>query len=232
VADQTPDPQQEALFREVDEDLRHEQITRLWKQYGTAVITAAVLVVAVVAGYQGWNAYKAHQRNADARAYELAVAQADSAPGDAADALAAVAAQAQSGTATLAQINRASLLVKAGKPADALLAYKAVMTNSGSDPVLRDMATLRYALLGMDNGVDSGELWGLVQPLAVPGQPLTYSAMQVQALLSIKDGKPEEAQKTLQAMIDSTDCPPGLRSRASSLLAQISPPSATAVNPS
>jgi hypothetical protein len=151
------------------------------------------------------------------------VAHADTAPADAAQALAQVAAQAQSGTATLAQINRASLLVTAGKPTEALDVYRTVMNDSSADPVMRDMATLRYALLGMDNGVSSGELWGLVQPLAMSGQPLAYSAMEVQALLSLQDGNIEQAQKTLHSMIDAADCPPGLRSRATSLLAQIAP---------
>jgi hypothetical protein len=217
VADQTPDPQQEALFREVDEDLRHEQITRLWKQYGSTVITAAILVVAVVAGYQGW------------QAYEQALTKAATAPEDGAEALAQVAAQAQDGTATLALLNRAALLAQAGKTAEALSTYQQVMNSSGTDRVLRDMATLRYALLGMDNGVATGELWGLVQPLASPGQPLTYSAMQIQALLSMKDGKMEDARTTLQAMVDSAECPPGLRTRATSLLAEIAP--ATPVAP-
>lgn len=231
MADQTPDPQQEALFREVDEDLRHEQISRLWKQYGSTVIIAAVLVVAVVAGYQGWHAYSAHQREADAKAYEQALAQAATAPEQGAEALAQVAAQATDGTATLALLNRAALLAKAGKTADALSTYQTVMNSSRTDRVLRDMATLRYALLGMDNGVATGELWGLVHPLASPGQPLAYSAMQVQALLSIKDGKLDEAQTTLQAMIDSADCPPGLRTRATSLLTEIAPPAAAEAAP-
>jgi hypothetical protein len=228
VADQTPDPQQEALFREVDEDLRHEQITRLWKQYGSTVITAAILVVAVVAGYQGWNAYSAHQRQADAQAYEQALTKAATAPEEGAEALAQVAAQAQDGTATLALLNRAALLAQAGKTAEALSTYQQVMNSSGTDRVLRDMATLRYALLGMDNGVATGELWGLVQPLAGSGQPLTYSAMQIQALLSMKDGKMDDARATLQAMVDSAECPPGLRTRATSLLAELGPAVPTA----
>ena len=44
--------EQNSLFREVEDDLRHERLVKLWKRYGAMAIAAAVLIVVVVAGYQ------------------------------------------------------------------------------------------------------------------------------------------------------------------------------------
>lgn len=226
MADTTPDPQQEALFREVDEDLRHEQLHRLWKQYGALIIGAAVLVVAVVAGYEGWHAYKAHTQTADAAAFEQAISKADSAPLDAADALDKVAQSASSGTAALAALQEATLLANNGKVPEALTAYKTLADNPDRDPILRGIATIRYALLGMDNGIESGTLSAMVTPLSVAGKPLEFSARQVLAILAIKDGNMDQAKSQLQSLSQDANCPPGIRSRAKQLLAQIAPDTA------
>ena len=42
------------IFREVDEDIRHERFKRLWDRFGPWVIGVAVLIVLITAGYRGW----------------------------------------------------------------------------------------------------------------------------------------------------------------------------------
>jgi hypothetical protein len=39
------------IFREVDEDLRREQVRKLWDRFAPYVIGLAVLIVAATAGY-------------------------------------------------------------------------------------------------------------------------------------------------------------------------------------
>lgn len=219
MADNIPDPQQQALFREVDEDLRHEQMHKLWKQYGPLLIAVSLLVVVVVAGYQGWKAWQNHQHIADAQSYEKALSLAENGKDD--DALAALTTLADNGgngTAALAEMQRASLLIKDGKTADALASYQKIASSKNIDPILRDMATLRYALLGMDAGVGSDTIAAMIAPLAAPGLPFDHSARQIQGLLALKDGRADEARKIFQALADDASSPPGLRSRANTLL--------------
>lgn len=218
MADNIPDPQQQALFREVDEELRHEQMHKLWKQYGPVAIAVSVLVVAVVAGYQGWKAWQSHQHMADARSYEQALTLADTGKdADALTALTALASKGNDGAVALAQIQRAVLLQKDGKTSDALAIYKGIATGKG-DTILRSVAALRYALLGMDNGVSSDEINSLITPLAAPGLPFDHSARQVQALLALKEGRGDDARKLLQDLVDDASTPQGIRSRANILL--------------
>ena len=72
AADQT-DPLQDALFREVEEDLRHKRLEELWKKHGGLVVAGALALVLAVGGGQGWNAWKAKQRAADSLRYASAV---------------------------------------------------------------------------------------------------------------------------------------------------------------
>ena len=59
------DLEQDSLFREVDEELRQEQFSKLWKQYGKYAIGAAVSLVAAVGGYQAWQTWDLNRRTAD-----------------------------------------------------------------------------------------------------------------------------------------------------------------------
>ena len=55
------------IFQEVDEEVRREQLKKLWDRYGNYVVVAAFLVVAGVAawrGYSWWDAKKAAETGA------------------------------------------------------------------------------------------------------------------------------------------------------------------------
>lgn len=73
MADRREDAAQDALFREVDEELRHEQMASLWKKYGGVVIAAALAVVLSVAGYQGWKYWQNSVREDEAARYQAAL---------------------------------------------------------------------------------------------------------------------------------------------------------------
>ena len=55
------------IFHEVDEEVRREQLKKLWDRYGNFVIAALILVVVGVAawrGYAWWEARKAAEAGA------------------------------------------------------------------------------------------------------------------------------------------------------------------------
>ena len=65
--------EQNALIREVDEDLRQERLERLWKAYGKYVIAACVAVVVAVGGNEYWKYYQAQQLDRDSTTFQSAL---------------------------------------------------------------------------------------------------------------------------------------------------------------
>ena len=56
------------IFQEVDEEVRREQLKKLWDRYGIYVVAAAFMVVAAIAawrGYEWWQAKKAAETGAE-----------------------------------------------------------------------------------------------------------------------------------------------------------------------
>src|ERR1700720_2185586 len=66
------------IFQEVDEEVRREQLKKLWQRYGNFIIAACLLVVVAVGawrGYEWWETKKAAENGA---AFEQAVMLAES----------------------------------------------------------------------------------------------------------------------------------------------------------
>lgn len=206
------DSQQDALFREVEEDLRHEQLHRLWKQYGSTVIATAVMIVVVVAGQQGWKAWQARQHQADAQAFEAAIEKNDP------DALAHVAGSAGKGTAAIAQLAQAKVLVQTGKVEEALKVYRSLSRATDLDPVWRNTATVQWGLLAMDHGVSLDEVQAAVASVATPGQPMEFSARQLLAAVAMQQGDGVKARALWAELSADANAPASLRERAKQVL--------------
>ncbi|WP_170294882.1 tetratricopeptide repeat protein [Roseospira navarrensis] len=212
----TVDPAEEALFREVDEDLRAEQMQKLWKQYGGYIVGAAVMVVAIVAGFQGWTAWQASVRADEAERYFNAV----SGPGVGGPALEALAENGETGYAPLARLQRANQLADEGDTAGAIAAYDALASDGGEPTPLRHLASLLAALHAMEVE-DPTSVRGRLSPLTADDSPWRFLARELMATLDMKEGRTAEARETFAALVDERDAPPGVRSRATEFLAML-----------
>ena len=62
------------IFNEIDEDLRREQFKKLWDKYSFVVIAAAILIVAGVGGWRGYQYLEAKTSAESGSAFPAAVA--------------------------------------------------------------------------------------------------------------------------------------------------------------
>jgi hypothetical protein len=209
------------IFKEVDEELRHERYAKLWKKYGMYVITAAVLVVGAVAGTSIWRDYQISAREADGEAFAAALSTFES--GDnaaAANAFAALAESAGGGYAVLARLQAALALGRSGDAQAAAAAFEGVAADSSADPLFRDLAVLLLAIETLDTA-DPASLTARLQPLAAATSPWRHTARELTALLAIRAGEPVRARELLTTLSDDDEAPIGIRGRATELLATL-----------
>ncbi len=212
------------IFDEVDEDLRAERVRKIFQRYGGLMVGAAVLVVAGVAGWQGWTWYQAREANRAATAYLTATAQLDDPKvvdrKPALDALAALAKDGSPAYRTLARLREAAVAWDAGDKPAALALWNSVAADSAADPLLRDIASLQWAMHQIDAG-DAGQVGTRLAALAGPENKLHALAQEGEALLAIRQGKPDAARDILRRLAQDTTAPDGVRARANGLLAQL-----------
>jgi hypothetical protein len=200
------------IFNEVDEEVRREQLKKLWERYGNLIVAAAFLVVAGVAawrGYEYWQARKAAEAGA---VYESALKLSDEGKhSDAEEALGKLATQGTSGYRQLAKLRQAAEL-GATDPKAGVAAYDAIAGESGPS-LIRELASVRAAMLLLDTA-KLDEMTQRLEPLTQPTSSFRHSARELLALSAWRNGDAGAARKWAEAAGSDPEVPPGIRARA------------------
>lgn len=211
--------QRDSLAREIDEELRREQLLKLWERYGTYLVAAVVLIVA---GIGGFRYYQYRQAVAAEKAgTQLAAAARDAANSKKAEArkiFEELTASGPGGYATLARLRLAAADRDAGKTAEAASAYEAIANARAADPLLADYAQLQAAVLRLD-GAGFTEMQNRLNALTADGNAWRFSARELLGLAAHKAGNNDEARRQFQRLLADPNAPPGIAERARIMMA-------------
>jgi hypothetical protein len=213
------DHELEGFMQEIEDDLRDEELRKLWDRYGKLVIALAAAIILVAIGVQVWRQHVTEQRVEIANRF--AVAQRDLVDGKNDDAFAIFGDVAKSrgeGYAILADLNRAAILVEKKDVDGAVQIYKAVAADTKADPALRDAATILQVLHTMDTA-DPKTLEPLLSALTNPANPYHNLAIELSAVLAGKEGDRARAAKLAEQLLNDPDTSPDMRKRAQDLAA-------------
>ena len=206
------------IFREVDEEVRREQLTKLWQRYGGFFIAACVLLVLAVGGwraYEWWETKKAAEAGA---AFEAATALSDQGKHkEAEDAFAKLSAD---GTATyrmLARFREATELVHRD-PKAAVAIYDRLAGDAGIGLPLQDLAVLRAAMILVDTA-SYDEIRQRLEPLTAPDRAFRHSARATLALSAWKAKNATAMKRWTDMILADAETPAGTRGQIQMLLA-------------
>ena len=209
------------IFREIDEELRRDQLDKLWKRYGGYVIGFAVVIVLIVAAFVGWREYQRRQGEAASVRYAAALEIAGKEDaGKAAEAFGVLAREATSGPAVLARFQEAALRAKAGDAAGAIAIYKALAADGSVDAVYRELAQLLSAMHQIPTA-DPKSLIADLEPLTKEGSPWRPSALELTALAHLRAGERDAARDIYKKLADDLAAPQALRQRAAEMAAAL-----------
>lgn len=213
------DQVQDSLLREIDEELRQEHYAKLWKKYGNFIIAFAVILVAAVAGYQGWQTWDKKSRMEQSDRFQAALEIKRSGDSEAArNAFAELADDAGAGYATLARFQQASVLEQSGDRQGAIAVYREIAGDSSFDDRFRDLATIQGALLEA-NDADPAELTARLAPLTAADNPWRFSALEITGLLAYRANDVAKAREVFGKLANDAAAPQGIRGRAAEMLA-------------
>ena len=140
------------LFSEVDEDLRREQLKKLWDRYSLLIIAVAILVIAGVGGWRGYTYLEGKKAAEAGAAFDRAADLSEqNKHAEAEAAFAKLAAEAPAGYRSLARL-RAASEAASRDPAAAVKMYDDVIADSGVPATERDLARIRSGGLLVEIG--------------------------------------------------------------------------------
>lgn len=203
------------IFSEIDEDLRKDQLNKLWKRYGNVIIALALVLVAGVAGWRGYGAWQQAEAAKFGDRFVQAVQLGDSGKHD--EAVAALEQLTREGIGAypvLARLRAASELAAAGKTDDAVKGFDAVAGDNSTIDGIRAIARIRAAMLLVDQGPVS-EVARRIEALATGQGPFRHSARELLGLAALKAGDQPTAVRWFNEVVTDPAVPQDAKRRSS-----------------
>ena len=209
------------IFKEVDEDLRRDQMKKLWDRFGPYVIGLAILIVVTTAGYRGWVYWQEKQAQATGDRFLAALDLANQGKHqEAITALKAIEANGSGSYPVLAGLRVASEMAVTGKTEEAIAEYDAIAARKGTSDAVKALARLRAAALLVDTA-PLADLEKRLNDLAATGNVWRHNARELLGLDAWRVGDYEAARKYFDEINSDQEAPSDLRQRAQVMLSMI-----------
>jgi hypothetical protein len=204
------------IFHEVDEEVRREQLKKLWDRYSIYLIALAVLIIAGIAGWRGYEYWVAKKAAAAGAAFEAAITFSEQAKyAEAEAAFVKVAADAPEGYRVLARMRAAGALAQI-KPAGAIKAYDELAADTSLGAAWQDLAAVRAGMLLVDTA-SLADMRKRLDPLAEPTGSFRHTARELLALSAWRNHDLAAAKRYLDMIATDAESPTGTRARADAL---------------
>jgi hypothetical protein len=204
----------ESFYREVDEELRRDQVRSYWERYGKLAIVGLVLFLGAIAGAIWWNNQK--QVEAGKRSEQLVAAFDELAQGNrkrAVPKLDELAKSESGGHRAAALLSKAALAIEGNDLNAAAALYRQVHEDKKLPQPYRDLALVRMTHVEYDK-LQPQAVIDRLKPMAVAGNPWFGSAGEMVAIAYLKLNKPQEAARIFAAMVKDQQVPDSARRRA------------------
>ena len=209
------------IFQEVDEEVRRDKAAEFWKKYQNLILAGAALIVLASGGFRYWQYERERAQQAAGDQFQQALAALEGGKLDEAKAgLDKIAAQAPSGYLALAQMTAAG--AEASKdPQGAIGAFDAISGDAAIDPLLRDAARLRAALLRVDIAGEEQKGAAALTSLSTDNGPYRRLARLALGALALERKDSDDAAKQFDLVLGDPEVSPDERQAASRWLGLI-----------
>tara|TARA_B000000460_G_scaffold247649_1_gene223203 strand:+ start:479 stop:1132 length:654 start_codon:yes stop_codon:yes gene_type:complete len=206
------------IFKEVDEELREERLTKIWKRIGPYVIgilSGTIIITSAVIGYREYD--ETQRQNWGVQFAEAMNLSEEGNWQESLDLFETLTEKTNLGYKTLSLFQAASLYAKNGNKEKALEIYQS-LESKALDENFRDLATLMLIYLQFDNA-DPEILEKRIEKLASKGNPWYYNAVELKGFLFAKQKNKEKQIEIFNILSKDNKAPEGVRTRANDMLA-------------
>ncbi len=209
---------EDSFIREINEELKNENIRKLWDKYGLHLIVALVVILTLTVSFEtlkNWR-IKRFEDASNTYAYALALQGMDRT-----DESINVLQKLQQGSsgiyADIAQMQIANILLEQGKNTEASALLESIVQDKKITPQIRDIAAVKLASYKLDSA-PAEEISALLQPLQQEGNSWKNVAKEILAMLEIREKNMEEARRLYSEIAGDPQASENIRSRAQDML--------------
>ncbi|MEH3160123.1 MAG: tetratricopeptide repeat protein [Sphingomonas taxi] len=204
----------EAFLREVDDELRRDQLLSFWERYGRWTIAAIVLALAAFGGFLYWQHRQTEAAGVQGEQLQAAFdALGNNQPDAAAATLAPIAKDGRDGYRALALMTEADVLLSKKQDKAAAAKFAAIAADTSIAQPFRDLALVRQTVAEFDT-LKPQVVIERLRPLAVPGNAYFGSAGELTAIAYLDNGQRDLAGQMFAQIARADTVPDSIRQRA------------------
>ena len=204
----------ETFVREVDENLRRDQLRDFFKTYGNWMIAGVLIFLAASGGFIWWQQHQV--KRSEGQVEQLAQVYKDVGNGDtstAAKKFDDLAKSGSTGVRASALFARAALALQDNDTKSAVGIYRSIASDGDFPKAYRDAALVRQTAIEFDQ-LQPQEVITRLQSLTKAGEPWFGSAGELTALAMLKQGNKQQAGQLFAAIARDSGVPESIRARA------------------
>ena len=204
----------EAFLREVDDELRRDQLLSFWERYGRLTIVAVVVALAAFAAFLYWQHRRTEAAGVQGEQLQAAFdALGNGQPDQASKLLAPIAASDRKGYRALAMMTEADVMLGRKQDKAAAAKFAAIAADTGIAQAFRDLALIRQTVAEYDT-LKPQVVIERLRPLAVAGNPYFGSAGELVAIAYLDSGRKDLAGQMFAQIARDATVPESLRQRS------------------
>lgn len=212
----------DALLKEIETDLKNEQLKSLWDQYGLFIIIFVALALTAAVSFETFKTWSAKRNQELSNAYAVAVSLQNQGRFDESLSLLQNLAKSRHGVyGDIARLQIANIYFEQDKNAEAVDVLQQLSTDSSANPQMRDIAIIKLASYKLDTDASREEIADLLTPLTENNSVWVNVAHELLAMAAIRDGDMTAALQQYQAIANATNVQDKLRARAQDMIAVI-----------
>lgn len=209
-----PPATNEAFLREVDEELRRDQLAAAARRWGVIAVAAILAGLLAFASWLYWQHRQGQRAGVEGEQLQAAFDQINA--GQTKQGTAALTSLEKAdaeGYRALAQLTQADLLLQKNDGKGAAAKFAGVAEDDSVGQPFRDLATIRQTAVEFDN-LPPQQVVERLRPLSVPGNPWFGSAGEMTAVAFLRQNRRDLAGKLFGQIAKADDVPPSIRQRA------------------
>lgn len=205
---------EDALLREVVDEVKNEQLQQLWNKYGLFIIVGIALILTATISFESIKSWKDKKNQELSNAYSVAMSLQDQGRLDESLDVYTTLSQKASGVyQNLSRMQIANIKFTQDKKDEAFDILQNIVKDKNVIEQLRNVAALKLASYKLDANGSAEEIENLLMPL-LEEEASSDIAREMLAMLYIREGNTEKAKSEYLKITMSENAPAGVKSRA------------------
>lgn len=208
------DAQQQAFLREVDENLRQDQLLTIWRNWGRWIVAAVIVGLLVFGGVLFFSSRDTASAETQGNRYDAALTQIGAGHGDQATAeLEKLQKSGKPGYRAMARFAEADVLLDKKNLKAAAAKFAEVANDPKLDRPFRELALVRQTSAEFDT-LKPQQVVDRLKDLAKPDSAFFGSAGEMVANAYLRLGKRDAAGKLYAQLVRDANVPVSIKERA------------------